>query len=270
MGVCSGWCKHLLGGRTVMQRHSLHGLWRSKAPRHGSQKNRSSGAHRRDARCCRSRARLIGAASRVSRPVSRRTHCNGAPRIKSPVHPACGCAERRPHVGNSWMSAERGDRVTAYDQVKVWEIDEVRPRPSRSSRPSRPQAPARTERRALRSEDKRERAKRRERAERNERLWVWARLSVVVILGAAVLWWPYGRSCGPGLAAYVAATAMIIVGGLWVVVCTWTCRMARTHAVAMLVALWGVGLIAVEVLPRIGYTAQSAAWLCGHAPGGTP
>ncbi len=154
--------------------------------------------------------------------------------------------------------------MTAYNQVKVWEIDEVRPRPSRPSRPPQPRRPAKTDGGALRSEDTRERT------ERNERLWVWARLSVVAILGGAVLWWPYGRSCGFGLAAYVAATAMIIVGGLWVVVCTWTCRMPRTHALAMLVALWGVGLIAVEVLPRIGYAAQSAAWLCGDAPGGTP
>lgn len=160
--------------------------------------------------------------------------------------------------------------MTAYDQVKVWEIDEIQPRPPRPSRPSRPRGPARADRRSLRSEDKREKAERRERAERNERLWVWARLSVVVSLSAAVLWWPYGRSCGVGLAAYVAATAMIIVGGLWVVVCTWTCRMGRAHAIAMLVALWGVGLIGAEVLPRIGYAAQSAAWLCGAAPRGTP
>lgn len=174
-------------------------------------------------------------------------------------------------------SAERGDHVTAYDQVKVWEIQEVRPQPrplrpppSRPPRPLRPRRPAGTADRPARSENTRERAERRRKAERNERLWVWARLSVVAILGAAVIWWPYSKSCGFGLAAYVAATAMIVVGGLWVVVCTWMCRMARTHAFAMLVTLWGVGLIAVEVLPRIGYAAQSAAWLCGDASRGTP
>jgi hypothetical protein len=114
----------------------------------------------------------------------------------------------------------------------------------------------------------------RERSERNTRLSVWARLGVVAILGGAILWWPYGRSCGVGLATYLAATAMIIVGGLWVVACTWTCRMARTHALAMLVALWGVGLIAVEVLPRIGYArtdpVHPAAWLCGAPTRPTP
>lgn len=156
--------------------------------------------------------------------------------------------------------------MSAYEQVKVWEIDEIRPRPSRPLRPSPPSRPPRpsrvrppvsAERKRVRSEDTKERA------ERNRKLGVWARLSVVVILAAAVLWWPYGKSCGFGLATYVAATAMIIVGGLWVCVCTWTGRMARTHAVAMLVALWGGGLIAAEVLPRIGYAARPATWLCG-------
>ena len=165
--------------------------------------------------------------------------------------------------------------MTAYEQVKVWEIEEAKPRPVRPARPSspprppspprpiRPRSPA-TDSRAVRPEDVKERA------ERNERLWVWARLSVVVMLGAAVLWWPYGRSCGFSLAAYLLAPTMIIVGGLWVVVCTWSRRMARTHGLAMLVALWGAGLIAAEILPRIGYAAQPAVWLCRNAPPGTP
>jgi hypothetical protein len=151
------------------------------------------------------------------------------------------------------MPAERGERVPAYDNVKVWTVD---PTPSVRRRPSRGRGPIRIEDRAESPEDIRERY------ERNEKLGVWARLVVVAILGVAILWWPYGRSCGLGLATYLVATAMIIVGGLWVVACTWTCRMARTHAIAMLVALWGAGLIAAEVLPRIGYARHPAAWLC--------
>jgi hypothetical protein len=147
--------------------------------------------------------------------------------------------------------------VSAYDNVKVWTVD---PAPKVRPRPSSTRGKLRIETGARRHEDTRERA------ERNERLSVYARLAVVAILGGAILWWPYVRSCGFGLALYLAATAMIVVGGLWVVVCTWTCRMARTHALAMLVALWGAGLIAVEVLPRIGYARHPAAWLCGAAP----
>jgi len=151
--------------------------------------------------------------------------------------------------------------VPAYDNVKVWTVD---PTPNVRRRPSRARGPLRIEGPAHRPEDTRERA------ERNVRLSVWARLVVVAILGAAMLWWPYAKSCGFGLVLYLAATAMIIVGGLWVVACTWTCRMARTHGLAMVVTLWGVGLIAAEVLPRIGYAkadaARPATWLCGSAP----
>ena len=165
---------------------------------------------------------------------------------------ANGCAGCRPHVCRVSLPAERGERVSAYDNVKVWTVD---PAPSVRSRPSRARGPVRLEGgRPQTPEDIRERS------ERNEKLGVWARLAVVGILGAAILWWPYGRDCGFGLAAYMAATVMIIVGGLWVVACTWICRMARTHAIAMLVALWGVGLMAAEILPRTGYASTTAAW----------
>lgn len=147
--------------------------------------------------------------------------------------------------------------VPAYDQVKVWTID---PSPKVRPRDSHPRKP-RVERRPFRRENSKERS------ERNEKLAVWARLVVVAILAGAVLSWPYSRGCGFGLSTYLAATAMIIVGGLWVVACTWTQRMARTHAIAMLVTLWGVGLVALEVLPRVGYArtdpSQSVTWFCG-------
>lgn len=159
------------------------------------------------------------------------------------------------------MPAERGEHVPAYDNVKVWTVD---PTPKVRSHSPRPRGSEDGEDRVRRIEDTWEKA---DRAERNAKLGVWARLIGVGILGGAILWWPYARTCGIGLATYLAATTMIIVGGLWVVACTWTCRMARTHAVGMLVGLWGVGLIAVEVLPRIGYArtdpAHPATWMCG-------
>lgn len=147
--------------------------------------------------------------------------------------------------------------MPAYDQVKVWTVD---PTP-----PARPRSPRHrlsgAERGPRRFDESRDRSG------RNEKLGVWARLLVVAILGGAILWWPYGRNCGVGLASYMTATSMITIGGLWVVACTWIQRMARTHAVAMLVALWGVGLLALEVMPRIGYAradpAHPVSWLCG-------
>ena len=92
---------------------------------------------------------------------------------------------------------------------------------------------------------------------------VWARLFIVAVLGTCILWWPYARECGVGLGLYLVATTMIVVGGLWVVACTWILQMARTHALAMILTLWGGALLTAQILPRVGYAANTATWLCG-------
>lgn len=153
-------------------------------------------------------------------------------------------------------------KVPAYDQVKVWEIDptpKTRPREPREPREARPRP--RLERRW---------SPRTETPRISFGWWtkeysVWARLTMVTLLSTSILFWPYAKSCGLGLSFYMMASLMIVVGGLWVVVCTWIERMPRTHAMAMVVALWGVSLLMVEILPRVGYarTSQPVTWLCG-------
>lgn len=94
----------------------------------------------------------------------------------------------------------------------------------------------------------------------------WGRLVLVALLAAALNWWPYPRACGTGLLAFLAAEGVVVVGGLWVAAATWRARMPKTHALAMAAMLWGVGLLAIEVLPRIGYAkpdpGRSAGWEC--------
>lgn len=154
--------------------------------------------------------------------------------------------------------------MPAYDQGKIWTVD---PTPKVSSGPTRPRprpgprlVPGQV--RDVPREPLLQMSDVRDWLERNTNLLVWARLVVVAALAAAMFWWPYGRSCGFGLSMYLAATAMIVVGGLWVVACTWSERMARTHAVAMVLALWGAVLITAQVLPRVGYARTEATWLC--------
>jgi hypothetical protein len=38
--------------------------------------------------------------------------------------------------------------------------------------------------------------------------------------------------------------------------------MVRGHAVAMVMVLWGIALVAAQVLPRVGYAADAAKWWC--------
>lgn len=95
---------------------------------------------------------------------------------------------------------------------------------------------------------------------------VWMRLTVVMILVGSVNFWPYARTCGFGLYGFLAAAAAIVAGGLWIGVLTFRHRMARAHALALVVVLWGLVLTAKETLPRTGYARSDPLdpprWTC--------
>ncbi len=82
-----------------------------------------------------------------------------------------------------------------------------------------------------------------------------ARLVLVGALGVALAFWPYENQCGSGLFGYLAVELVIILGGLWVAVSTWRARLPRMHILSLLIALTGLVLVAIEVLPRVGYAA---------------
>ncbi len=104
------------------------------------------------------------------------------------------------------------------------------------------------------------------------RIGAWGRAALVVALATAINFWPYFRGCGVGLFAYVGAETMVVASGLWLVVWTWYGRMGRTHILAMAMVLWGLGLLAAETLPRVGYAQvdpqNPPSWFCA-APEGT-
>lgn len=107
------------------------------------------------------------------------------------------------------------------------------------------------------------------RKERAAKLGVHARVALVAVLSAAIVFWPYRRDCGVGLFTYLGAEGMVVAGGLWLMVCTWRQRMAKTHGVGLVTLLWGLMLIAHQVLPRVGYAkadpAKPAQWACSGA-----
>jgi hypothetical protein len=95
-------------------------------------------------------------------------------------------------------------------------------------------------------------------------------LSLAVAVG--IYFWPYARDCGSGLFWFLGAALVVIVGGLWSVQWTWRGRMARSHALSLLIVLWGLTVGALQVMPRTGYMAISASatttrWFCpGYSP----
>lgn len=82
-----------------------------------------------------------------------------------------------------------------------------------------------------------------------------ARLILVFMLFVALAIWPYANECGSGLFGYLGTKAVIVAGGLWVAFTTWRARLARMHALSLVIVLVGLILIAVDVLPRIGYAS---------------
>jgi len=95
---------------------------------------------------------------------------------------------------------------------------------------------------------------------------VYARLTLSVALGVAMVIWPYPARCGVGLAAYLAAVVVVVSSGIWSAVWAWRHRAARAHTLSLLLILWGLVLGSIEVLPRVGYAVPTAlhpaAWAC--------
>ena len=88
------------------------------------------------------------------------------------------------------------------------------------------------------------------------------RLTLSVLLGVGILFWPYENRCGGGLTAYLLAVTAVISSGVWSAVWTWRHNAARAHILSILLIAWGVMLSASEVLPRIGYAREVLTWSC--------
>jgi hypothetical protein len=95
---------------------------------------------------------------------------------------------------------------------------------------------------------------------------VYVRLLLAVAVSVAVVVWPYPKSCGAGLAGYLAAIGVVITSGLWSSVWTWRHRAGRSHTLSLLIVLWGLILGSTEVLPRVGYGKPDPrhpdGWVC--------
>ena len=97
---------------------------------------------------------------------------------------------------------------------------------------------------------------------RYARLFTWVRLTLGLLLGAAMTQWPYTHGCGLPLFAYLGGVLAVLVAALWSSVSSWKTRSAFAHALSLGLLVWGGFLAAREVLPRIGYAKETAAWMC--------
>jgi len=95
---------------------------------------------------------------------------------------------------------------------------------------------------------------------------VYARLTLSVLAGVAMLFWPYPARCGIGLAGYLGAVGVVFASGVWSSVWTWRHRAGKAHTLSLLLITWGLVLGSMEVLPRLGYAKPDAnhpaTWAC--------
>jgi hypothetical protein len=101
--------------------------------------------------------------------------------------------------------------------------------------------------------------------------WVaWAKVLVAVGAAAGLMYWPWPARCGAPLLGFTAATGGVALLGIWSAVGTWRHRLGWAHLASLLVTVWGLGLGAREVLPRVGYAIPSleraAQWSCDGLP----
>ena len=94
--------------------------------------------------------------------------------------------------------------------------------------------------------------------------WFWVVLGIA--LAAALLLWPYDRSCGLPLTFFLGAAGTTAVFGLLGAFSAWLHRRGIAHVLSLLVLVSAAVAAAREILPRTGYAKESLTWLCTAAP----
>jgi hypothetical protein len=97
---------------------------------------------------------------------------------------------------------------------------------------------------------------------RKQALTTWIRALLGILLVGGILQWPYAHRCGLGLVLYLGASGTVVVAGLWTMIVSWRRRQGWAHTVGLLTLLAGLGLVAMAVLPRLGYAKVTLPWLC--------
>lgn len=93
--------------------------------------------------------------------------------------------------------------------------------------------------------------------------WFWVVLGIA--LAAALLLWPYDKSCGLPLTFFLGAAGTTAVFALLGAFSAWVHRRAIAHMLSLLVLASAAIAAAREILPRTGYAKESLTWLCTAA-----
>ena len=94
--------------------------------------------------------------------------------------------------------------------------------------------------------------------------WFWTGLAL--LLGVALLLWPYDKNCGIRLVFFMGAGALAFFAGVVGAVNSWAHDRGLAHLLSLLVIVWAGVMLAREILPRAGYARESRDWTCPPPP----
>jgi Na+-translocating ferredoxin:NAD+ oxidoreductase RnfD subunit len=90
--------------------------------------------------------------------------------------------------------------------------------------------------------------------------WFWTGLAL--LLGVALLLWPYDRNCGIRLIFFIGAGGLAFLAALIGALNSWAYDRGLAHLLSLLVIVWAGIMVAREVLPRVGYAKEARNWTC--------
>jgi hypothetical protein len=99
--------------------------------------------------------------------------------------------------------------------------------------------------------------------------WFWAVLGLV--LGIALLLWPYEKNCGIRLIFFLGAALLAVIMAVLGAFASWAHRQGVAMLLSLIVIVWAGIMAAREILPRAGYAREARGWTCpAPAPAPTP
>jgi hypothetical protein len=99
--------------------------------------------------------------------------------------------------------------------------------------------------------------------------WFWTVLGLV--LGIALLLWPYDKNCGIRLIFFLGAALLAVLMAVLGAFASWAHRQGAAMLLSLIVIVWAGVMGAREILPRAGYAREARGWTCpAPAPAPTP
>jgi hypothetical protein len=94
--------------------------------------------------------------------------------------------------------------------------------------------------------------------------WFWTVLAIV--LGIALLLWPYDKNCGIRLIFFLGAAVLAVIMAVLGAFASWAHRQGVALLLSLLVIVAAGVMAAREILPRTGYAKQAREWTCPAPP----